>query len=120
MVLAAFAAIRWLIIAFFLLLGFAVIYYYGPDVEQRFRFVSPGSILGVILLAVASLGFRYYISNFGNYNATYGSLGAMIVLIVWLYIVGLVLLIGSEINALFEHYSPEGKEKGQKKEPSNA
>jgi membrane protein len=117
MLLAFFAALRWVIIAVCLLLGFALIYHFGPDVEQQFRFVSPGSIAGVVLLALCSLGFRYYIARFSDYNATYGSLGAIIIMLVWLYIAGLVLLIGSEINALVEHYSPEGKSKGQKNEP---
>lgn len=114
--LGTFVALRWLIIAFALILSFALTYYYGPDVEQEFRFITPGSIMGVILLLGASLGFKVYVDNFGKYNATYGSLGAVIVLMLWLYITGLVILLGSEINALFEHYNSEGKLKGQKQE----
>jgi membrane protein len=114
LLLTVFATLRWVIIGFFLLLGFAVIYYYGPDVEQEFRFISPGSVVGAVLLVLASLGFRYYVSNFGNYGATYGSLGAVIILLMWLYMAGVVILIGSEINAVIEHYHPEGKSKGEK------
>lgn len=117
MVMAAFAALRWVIIAFFLALGFACIYYFGPDVEQRFRFITPGSVIGVLLLVVASLGFRFYIGNFGNYSATYGSIGAVIILMLWLYIAGLVILVGSEVNAMTEHHAPDSKSKGQKKQP---
>lgn len=113
--LVLFAVIRWLIVAVLLLLGFAVTFYFGPDVEQRFRFVSPGAVLGVIALVLASLGFRFYVSNFGAYAATYGSLGAAIVLLLWLYIAGIVLLLGSEVNALVEHYAAAGKEKGEKR-----
>jgi membrane protein len=113
-----FATLRWIIIAVLLLLDFALIYYFGPDVEQEFRFITPGSIVGVILLGLTSLGFRFYISHFSNYNATYGSLGAMIILMLWLYIAGLVILIGSEINALTEDYLPEGKQKGEMREPA--
>jgi membrane protein len=109
-----FAAFRWVVIALFLLLGFALIYYYGPDVEQQFRFVSPGSVLGVLLLAAASIGFSIYVSNFGDYGATYGSLGAVIILLMWLWIAGLVILVGAEVNSLTEHYRSSGKEKGQK------
>ncbi|MGI5864791.1 MAG: YihY/virulence factor BrkB family protein [Myxococcales bacterium] len=115
--LVAFAALRWIIIFALLLLAFAVVYYFGPDVEQSFRFITPGSLIGVVLLALAALGFRFYVSNFGNYSATYGSLGAVIVLLLWLYIVGLVLLLGSEVNALVEHYKAGGKQKGEKREP---
>ncbi|HCF58032.1 MAG TPA: hypothetical protein DFS52_08575 [Myxococcales bacterium] len=114
---AAFAALRWVIIFALLLLAFAVVYYFGPDVEQSFKLITPGSVIGVVLLALAALGFRFYVSSFGNYSATYGSLGAVIILLLWLYIVGLVLLLGSEVNALVEHYEPGGKQKGEKREP---
>lgn len=110
-----FALLRWVIIVCFLLLGFAVLFYFGPNVEQRFKFITPGSLLGVIVLALASLAFRYYVSNFGNYNATYGSIGAVIVLMLWLYITGLVFLVGSEVNVVLEDYHPAGKKMGEKK-----
>jgi membrane protein len=116
LLLTVFAVFRWAVIVLALLLGFAVIYYYGPNVEQTFRFITPGSVVGVILLVAASLAFSFYTRNFGNYDATYGSIGAVIVLMLWLYMAGLVILFGSEINALLEHYSPEGKRKGEKKE----
>ncbi len=112
-----FAGFRWVVILAFLLLAFATIFYFGPDVEQKFKFISPGSVLGVVLLILASLGFRFYVAHFSNYSATYGSIGAVIVLQLWLYITGLVILIGSEVNVLVEQYHPEGKEKGQKEEP---
>lgn len=115
-VLAVFAAIRWVMIILSLLLGFALIYYLAPNVEQKFRFITPGSVIGVILLAAASLLFSLYISNFADYSATYGGIGAVIILMLWLYIAGLVILLGSEVNALIEHYSPYGKRKGEKNE----
>jgi membrane protein len=114
--LTFFAVFRWVLIVLALLLGFAMIYRYAPNVEQKFSFVSPGSVFGVLLLIVVSLGFTVYTSNFADYNATYGSIGAVIILMLWLYIAGLVILIGSEINALLEHYSAKGKRKGEKKE----
>lgn len=114
--LTFFVVFRWAVILLALLLGFAIIYRYGPDVEQKFSFITPGSILGVTLLIVVSLGFANYTSHFANYSATYGSIGAVIILMLWLYIAGLVILVGSEINALVEHYSPKGKRKGEKKE----
>jgi membrane protein len=114
--LTFFAVFRWVLIVLALLLGFAMIYRYAPNVEQKFSFVSPGSVFGVFLLIVVSLGFTVYTSNFADYNATYGSIGAVIILMLWLYIAGLVILIGSEINALLEHYSAKGKRKGEKKE----
>lgn len=116
LLLTVFAVFRWIVIVLALLLGVAVIYYYGPNVEQKFRFITPGSVFGVLMLIAASLGFSFYTRNFGDYDATYGSIGAVIVLMLWLYITGLVILIGSEINALLEHYSREGKQKGEKRE----
>jgi membrane protein len=115
-VVLAFRAFRWIVIVLALLLGFALIYRFAPNVEQRFSFITPGAVLGVVLLAAASLAFAVYVRNFADYSATYGSIGAVIILMFWLYIAGLVILIGSEINALVEHYSPEGKVKGEKAE----
>jgi len=117
LLLGFFAALRWVIIIGLILLGFATIYYFGPDVEQKFHFITPGSVLGALLLIGASVGFSYYVSNFGDYTATYGSIGAVIILLLWLYLAGLVILLGSEVNALLEHYNPEGKDKGEKTEP---
>jgi membrane protein len=114
----AFEGLRWGIILAALILAFESMYYFGPDVEQEFRFITPGSVLGVALLVLASLGFKFYVSRFSDYDATYGSLGAVIVFMLWLDVMGLVILLGSEINALIEHYAPEGKAKGQK-EPAN-
>jgi membrane protein len=108
-----FVVFRWAMIVLVLLLAFALIYYLAPDVKQRFVFITPGSIVGVLLLVIASIGFAFYAQNFGNYNATYGSIGAVIILMLWLYIAGLSILVGSEINALVEHHSPRGKEKGE-------
>lgn len=114
--LTIFAVFRWIVIVLALLLGFALIYKFAPNVEQKFRFITPGSVIGVLLLIIASLGFAIYVANFADYSATYGSIGAVIILMFWLYIAGLVILVGSEINALIEHYSPEGKRKGEKTE----
>jgi membrane protein len=113
----ASAVFRWVVICLALLLGFAFVYRFAPNVEQRFRFITPGSALGAVLLILASLGFSVYIRHFGNYDATYGSIGAVIILMLWLYIAGLVILLGSEINALLEDHSARGKHKGERKEP---
>jgi membrane protein len=115
-----FATLRWVLIVGALLLAFALIYYLAPDVEQKFSFVTPGSLIATGLLVIASLGFSYYAANFGDYDKTYGSIGAVIILMFWLYIAGLVILLGSEINALVEHHAAEGKNKGEKREPPQA
>ncbi len=97
-----FQLFRWLMIVALLLGGFALIDYYGPDRPQVFQLVSPGSVVSVVTLIISSLLFRLYVSNFANYSASYGSLGAIIALMMWFYIAGHVVLLGSEINAIVE------------------
>jgi membrane protein len=93
----------------------ALFYYALPDVEQRFKFITPGSIIGVFLWVLASWGFSRYVASFGDYDATYGSLGGVIVLFLWMWISSLVLLVGAEVNAIVEHRSEEGKRPGAKR-----
>jgi membrane protein len=92
----------------------AVLYYVLPDVEQKFKFITPGSVGGVVLWVLASWGFSAYVANFGKYDATYGSLGGIIVLLLWMWISSQVMLLGAESNALIEHRSQEGKRAGAK------
>jgi len=100
--LAFFIVFRWVIILAALLLAFSLIYYLAPNVEQRFKFITAGSVVGVVVLLVASLSFAWYAQSLGNYAATYGSVGAVMVLMMWLFIAGLAILFGSEINVLLE------------------
>lgn len=95
-----FVILRWIILGAALLLALAVIYRFGPDVDFKFRFITPGNVVAAALIALASIGFRFYVSKFGNYGATYGNLAAMIILILWMYLVGIVILVGGEINAI--------------------
>jgi membrane protein len=92
----------------------ALLYYALPDVEQDFKFITPGSVIGVAIWVLASWGFSKYVANFGSYDKTYGSLGGVIVLLLWMWISSLVLLVGAEVNAFIEHRSPEGKRQGAK------
>jgi membrane protein len=111
---------QWPVAVFFVSLAFALVYYFGPDVkEQHWYWITPGSLIGVLLWVAASFGFRIYLHYFGNFNATYGSLGAAIVLLTWLYVTGLTFLLGAEINAEIEHAAarrghPEAKAEGEK------
>ena len=108
------ALLRWPVAIMLLMLVVALLYYFTPDVEQKFRYITPGSIIAVFIWIAASLGFGFYVSNFGNYNAMYGGIGAMIVLLVFFYISSAVLLLGAELNATIEHASTEGKDRGEK------
>lgn len=100
---------------FLLMLVVAIIYYVAPDAEQEFRFITPGAVLAVIVWVALSIGFDYYVSNFGDYNATYGSIGTIIVLLFYFFISAAVMLFGAEINAVIEHHSTRGKAPGEKK-----
>ena len=108
---------------FFVALSFSLIYYWGPDLhEQHWYWITPGSVVGVLLWVAASFGFRAYLHFFNSYSKTYGSLGAAIILLMWLYITGLAFLIGGEVNAQIEHAAalrghPEAKAPGEKKVP---
>lgn len=105
----------------FVTVSFSLIYYYGPDVEeQHWYWITPGSIVGVLLWIAASFGFRVYLHFFNNYGKTYGSLGAVMILLMWLYVTGFAFLFGGEINARIEHAAarrghPEAKAPGEKK-----
>lgn len=108
------AWLRWPAALFLLTMAVAIVYYVAPDVEQEFRFITPGAILAVIVWVSASIGFNYYVSNFGNYDATYGSIGTIIILLLYFFISAAVMLFGAEINAVIEHHSTEGKNPGEK------
>jgi membrane protein len=92
----------------------AVLYYVLPDVKQNFKFITPGSVVGVIIWVLASWGFSMYVANFGTYDVNYGAIGGVIVFLLWMWITSQVILLGAEINAILEHRSPEGKSPGEK------
>jgi membrane protein len=95
--------IAWATATALLTLTFAVIYYWAPDVSvRRWRWITPGGATGILGWLLASLGLRVYIHFFNNYSITYGSLGAVIILLMWFYITGLMLLLGAEINSEIE------------------
>jgi membrane protein len=90
------------------------VYYFAPDAEQDWVWITPGAVLGTLLWVLVSLGFKYYVANFTDYNATYGTVGAVIVMMLWFYVSSLAILIGAELNAEIEHASPHGKDPGEK------
>ena len=112
--------IQWPVIFACMVLAFALIYFFAPDFrEQAWKWLTPGAAIGVVLWLLVSLGFRVYLYFFNSYSATYGSLGAVIILMLWLYFTGAAVLIGGEINSEIENAAaqqgePEAKEKGEK------
>ncbi|GAB3551515.1 YihY/virulence factor BrkB family protein [Noviherbaspirillum agri] len=106
--------LRWPAALILLTLVVAIVYYVAPDAEQKFRFITPGATFAVLVWVAASVAFNFYVSNFSDYNATYGSIGTIIVLLLYFFISAAVMLFGAEINAVIEHHAPEGKNPGEK------
>lgn len=106
--------VRLPLIVVLLMLVVALVYYAFPDTEQKFIFITPGSVLAVLVWLAASWGFSIYVQNFADFSATYGSIGAIIALLFYFYISASVLLFGAEINEVIEDASAEGKDYGEK------
>ena len=117
---AAWSVLQWLLVLAFVFLAFGLIYYFAPNLhEQKFCWVLPGMVVGVTLWLAASLGFRIYLRYFNTYNAVYGSLGAVIILMLWFYLTGAAILVGGEVNSEIEKAAakagePEAKLPGEK------
>jgi membrane protein len=96
--LACFAGFRWIVITFALLAGTAAIYRFGPTQGRPFRLFSPGAIFATLGQMLASFALRFYVEHFANYDAVYGSLGAVIVLMLWMFVSGWMFLVGAEVD----------------------
>jgi len=106
--------LQWPVIFGLVALAIAMIYYFAPDATQEWIWITPGSVLATTLWVLISLGFKFYVAHFGAYNATYGTIGGIIVLLTWFYVSSLAILIGAELNAEIEHASPYGKDPGER------
>jgi len=97
--LATMGVLRWLIVVALLLVAISFLYFLAPAKRGRYRFISAGSMLATILMIITTLGFNYYVDNFARYNALYGSIGTLLIVLVWIYLNSISLLIGFELNA---------------------
>ena len=101
--------VQWPLVFALVALAIELVYYFGPNAEQEWAWVTPGSLLASALWLLGSLGFRLYIVSFGAFEATYGAVGGIIVLLTWFYVLGFVIVVGAEVNAEIEHASPWGQ-----------
>ncbi|MBK6266737.1 YihY/virulence factor BrkB family protein [Marivirga sp. S37H4] len=98
-----FVVLRFLVVFFLFQIAISVIYYIAPAVQEKWHFFNPGSILATLLCLAASFGFSFYINNFGTYNKLYGSIGALIALMIWFSFLSLFLIVGLELNVSLDH-----------------
>src|SRR3954465_12940415 len=106
--------LQWPVVFALVTFGIALIYYYAPDAVQEWVWITPGSLVATVLWLAISLAFKFYVSHFTSYNATYGAIGGVIVVLLWFYVSALAVLAGAELNAEIEHASPYGKDPGEK------
>ena len=90
---------KWMVIIIMIFIGISIIYHFGPKIKKKFKLFTPGSIISTCLIIVTYSFFNYYISNFAEYNKVYGSIGTLIIILLWMYINSIILLIGFELNA---------------------
>jgi membrane protein len=107
-------AALYLTVLVMVLLSFALTFFIAPDAEQRWEWITPGSIAGALLFLAATYGFRIYVQYFANYDRTYGPLGGVMVLLFWFWISSLILLGAAQVNRIIEEASPLGKNFGQR------
>jgi membrane protein len=117
---AAWTILQWLFVLVFVFLAFVLIYYFAPDLhQQQLRWLTPGATVGVCLWLLVSFLFGSYLNFYNTYSVVYGSLGAVIILMLWFYLTGVTILIGGEVNAIIEQAAaragdPEAKAPGEK------
>lgn len=97
------AFLRWIIVIAVFFLSISLLYRYGPSHKIKWKFLNTGAIMATVLAVLTTMGFNYYINNFSSYNKVYGSLGALVILMIWLHLNSLILLIGFEINASIDY-----------------
>lgn len=95
--------VKWIVLAAMFFFSISFIYFLAPAKRNKFRFISAGSSLATVLSLIASIGFNYYVKNFSSYNALYGSIGTLLIILIWIYFNAIILLIGFELNASIQH-----------------
>ena len=108
----AWLVLQWPLVFALVATGIGLIYYFGPDADQDWVWITPGAIAATMLWLMVSLLFKLYVANFTDYEGSYGAVGGVIVVLLWFYVSGIAILAGAEMNAEIEHASPYGKAPG--------
>lgn len=101
------AVLRWPLMGALVVFGVDLVYHFAPNRRVRWAWITPGSLVATALWIASSFGFKFYVANLGNYNATYGAIGAVVVLLLWFYVSGLAILVGAELNGVLEQLGRE-------------
>jgi membrane protein len=110
----AWLILQWPLLVSMVLLAFALVYYYAPDVQQQFRFITPGSLIGLALWLLFTLGFLLFVNGVGGFSRVYGTVAGVAIHMLYLYYFAYILLLGAEINQVVEQNTPGGKRAGEK------
>jgi len=111
------AIARWPLMIFLVVLGVDLVYHFAPNRRVRWVWITPGSLLATSLWMASSFAFKFYVANLANFNATYGAIGGVVVLLLWFYVSGLAILIGAELNGVIEQawrMVPRGESNGRR------
>ena len=103
------AVLQWPLVFALVTIGIGLIYYFGPDADQDWVWITPGAVAATMFWLVVSLLFKLYVANFTDYEGSYGTVGGVIVVLLWFYVSGIAILTGAELNAEIEHASPTEK-----------
>ncbi len=110
----AWLVLQWPLVFTLIAIAIGLLYYFGPDAEQDWAWITPGAVAATILWLLASLILKFYVANFTDYEGSYGTVGAVVVVLLWFYVSGIAILTGAELNAEIEHASAYGEAPGQK------
>jgi membrane protein len=113
---AVLLVLRWFVLAVIAMVALSVLYRFAPDRDSpRWRWVSPGAVLATVVAVAASIAFSIYTANFGKYNETYGALGAIVVLMLWLYLIAYSVILGAELNCELERQTVVDTTRGRER-----
>jgi membrane protein len=113
---AGLLLLRWVGLAAFVMLALAILFRYGPSrATARFRWITPGAVVATVLWILGSVAFSFYVQSFASYNKTFGSLGAVVVLLMWFYLTAFIVCVGAELNAELEHQTARDSTTGRER-----